>query len=195
MKTGIILLAAGNSSRLGKPKQLLPFKGKTLLEHTFTAAARATLSPVLIVLGAFADEILDAHKHLDAQFYINSDWAHGMSASISSGIRQMLKTNPEVDQVILSVADQPFISAQIFSKLIEKQRATQKNIISSRYSDTSGSPTLFNKKYFEALSKLDGKMGAKNIIKQFAADTETISFELGYVDIDTEKDYKNLIQE
>jgi len=195
MRTGIIILAAGNSSRLGKPKQLLPFKGKTLLEHTYSAAVDANLSPVMIVLGAFPDEILDAHQHLNAQFYINENWTKGMSASISSGICQMLQTNPEVEQVILSVADQPFISAQIFSKLIEKQRATQKNIISSTYSDTAGSPTLFNKKYFEALMQLEGRTGAKNIIEQFADDAETISFELGYVDVDTEKDYKNLIQE
>ena len=194
MKTGIIILAAGNSSRLGKPKQLLDHQGKTLLEITSEAAIEASSgNPVVVVLGAYADKISKHHHETNITYIVNESWEEGMSSSISAGLTTLLAQNSAIEQVIIAVCDQPYISAEIFESLIKKQEQTGKSIVASSYAQTIGTPALFNSKHFDELLSLSGNTGAKHLLKKYAGATETISFELGYIDIDTETDYNNLI--
>lgn len=192
MKTGIIILAAGNSSRLGSPKQLLNYRGKTLLEIISSAAIQADCSPIVVVLGAYAKEILDQHQYPGINYVINHNWEDGMSSSIAIGISAVLAESKDLQQVIIAVSDQPFISAEILENLIKEQGKNQKGIIASSYSETSGTPVLFHKKYFPQLLSLDGEQGAKQLLKQYPEDSSTVVFELGNVDIDTASDYHNL---
>ena len=192
MNTGIMILAAGNSSRLGKPKQMLGFKGRTLLATIIAAAEATACEPVVLVLGAFAQEILTAHQNLNINHIINDSWQQGMSTSISAGLAKIADLDPTIENVIIAVADQPFITPAIFEALVTEKESSGKNIVGSRYAETIGTPVLFNKQYFKELMSLKGDSGAKQIIKVNSEDVTTVAFELGNIDIDTETDYHNL---
>lgn len=194
MDTGIIILAAGNSSRLGKPKQLLTYQDKTLLTIVSEAALKTSFHPVVVVLGAYATEVSKAHQGLKIQYVINEEWETGMSSSIATGLTALLDTKKDIENVIIAVADQVFITARIFEKLTENHQLTGKGIVASTYGETSGTPVLFNKKYFDQLLNLQGSTGAKKIVTENAADTAKVPFEKGLIDIDTAADYDNLIQ-
>jgi len=193
MSTAIVILAAGSSSRMGKPKQLLDFNGQTLLNIVIRESLKTKFRPVVVVLGAYAAEIKKASTNQEVIYSFNEDWENGMSSSISLGLKVALENNPKIENVILTVADQVHISSDIFEELQSKQEQSKKNIVASAYSQTTGTPTLFNKKYFDNLLFLSGSNGAKSLIKQYVDDTTTIPFELGNIDIDTETDYNNLI--
>ncbi|MFW0717862.1 nucleotidyltransferase family protein [Pedobacter sp. N23S346] len=192
MDTGIIILAAGNSSRLGRPKQLLVFKDKTLIEWTIDAALETNFKPVLVVLGAFADQIQEKLPP-DLPFIVNENWAEGMVSSIAAGVAEILKHAPELENMIITVSDQAFINATVLLALEQKQISTKKGIIASSYAKTTGTPALFNKRYFPQLLSLKGNNGAKSLLKLHDNDVETVAFALGNIDIDTETDYHNLI--
>ena len=193
MSTAIIILAAGNSSRMGKPKQLLSYNGQTLLNIVISESVKTNFNPIVVVLGAHAKEIAQSAINPGVVYAVNEGWENGMSSSISFGLKTALNINYEIENAIFTVADQVHISAEIIEQLDHVHQTEEKNIVTSAYAQTTGTPTLFNKKYFEELLNLTGETGAKSLIKENTDDTATIPFELGKVDIDTETDYKNLI--
>lgn len=192
--TGIIILAAGNSSRLGYPKQLLFYKDETLLQHIMTEASILPDVVVIVVTGA-NHELIEKDIDFKVEIAFNSDWELGMSSSISTGLKKLLESYPEMEKCIFTVCDQPFVSHSIFENLIDKYHKTGKGIVASFYAETLGTPVLFNKKYFNELLNLKGQEGAKKIINRFLDDTASIPFEKGNIDIDTEVDYNKLISE
>ncbi|WP_316800499.1 nucleotidyltransferase family protein [Pedobacter frigidisoli] len=193
MDTGIIILAAGNSSRMGKPKQLLLYKGQTLLDIAVTAALNTAFRPVVVVLGAYSKEILDQPKHPEVRYAVNQNWEQGMSSSIAFGLQTALTENPRIENVILTVADQVHISGSILEDLHKMHQSAQQNIITCSYGQTTGTPALFNKKHFGELLTLNGTNGAKSLINQYIEDVAVIPFEMGEIDVDTVDDYNNLI--
>lgn len=193
METGILILAAGNSSRLGEPKQLLDFKGKSLLRHVAEESLKITKS-VVVVTGANSIEISKEINDLKLIITENRIWNEGMGSSIYIGFNQLLNSFPAIENCIVSVCDQPFIEASVFSELIQMQQDSQKGIIASKYADTVGTPVLFTKRYFTDLSKLTGQEGAKKLLQKFKDDIAEINFEKGAIDIDTQNDYQQLIQ-
>jgi len=193
METGILILAAGNSSRLDEPKQLLRFNGKTLLRNVIDEAIKVTES-VIVVTGSNHSQISKEITNPEIKIVENIKWNEGMGSSIKIGINQLLNRFPEVQNIIISVCDQPFIEASVFLDLIQMQKISQKGIVASKYSDTLGTPVLFIKKYFEEISKLSGQEGAKKVIQKFKDDIAEIIFEKGAIDIDTQSDYQKLIQ-
>lgn len=195
MNTGIIILAAGNSSRLGSPKQLLYYQGSSLLQRTVAAAETTAYVPILLVLGAHADQILDQHPDFNINIIINDSWEKGISSSIVAGLSKMLELEADTKNVVIAVADQPFIRPEIFTELVEESQRSRKNIVASKYAETIGTPVLFNEIYFDELIALNGNTGAKPLLQKYAADVATIPFELGHIDIDTQKDYNNLNHE
>lgn len=190
---GIIVLAAGNSSRLGEPKQLLPFQGKSLIRHIAEAALETVGNHVVIVTGSNAPLIERELEGLLITPVFNSGWQEGMSASIKAGIHAMQLHFPEVKGAILAVSDQPFVSSKIFNALISLSEASGKGIVASRYSDALGTPALFAASYFPTLSQLSGAGGAKKLFKRFSDDVSAYPFAQGSIDIDTREDYKRLI--
>ncbi|KQO20691.1 molybdopterin-guanine dinucleotide biosynthesis protein MobA [Flavobacterium sp. Leaf82] len=192
-KIAIIILAAGSSSRLGRPKQLLAYKNTTLLQNTIKEASSVENTFVIVVTGSNHDLIktdLDSSK---IKVTYNSNWESGMSSSINKGLSELLLLYPDCESCIFAVCDQPYVISKIFEDLIAEYQKTNKGIIASSYAETLGTPVLFDKKYFSNLLKLEGQEGAKKIINRFLDDAVSIPFEKGNIDIDTPEDYSDLI--
>jgi len=189
---GIIILAAGASTRLGKPKQLLQYRGKTLLAHAINEAVNSNADAVVVVLGKDANLFKKELDEKKVRVAINSSWEEGMASSLRLGMDTLLKDKPYIDAVIFMVCDQPHISSSVLNELIITQQKTTKQIVTSNYGDSMGPPALLHKKYFEELMKLSGDAGARKIIQKNMNDVATILFPEGNIDIDTEEDYEKL---
>ena len=189
---GIIILAGGASTRLGKPKQLLQYHGKTLLNHAVNEAANAKADAVVVILGKNADLFQNEINKEKVRIVKNKDWEEGMASSVRLGLDTLLTIKPYMDAVIFMVCDQPHISSSVLNDLITTQQKTTKQIVTCNYGDSIGPPALFHKKYFRELAKLKGDVGARNIIQQNMNDVATVLFPEGKIDIDTEEDYEAL---
>ena len=192
--TGIVILAAGESSRIGSRKQKLIFKGKSLLQWAVDCALLAKSGPVIVILGAHGEEIQADLKKEDVIVYHNLEWKEGMSSSIRSGIRVLESTGPLVSGVIFMVCDQPFADENLINKLINKKVKTGKDIVASSYNGTTGVPVLFDKKFFGELDKLKGQEGAKKLLQQHKGSVAEVDFPGGGFDIDTLQDYEALVK-
>lgn len=189
---GIVLLAAGASTRMGSPKQLLKHAGTNLLQHSIKAAEGSTAGSVLVVLGAHSSTILKEIKDSTAHFVCNPEWTEGMAASLRCGISSLLSFNPQLEAAMILVADQPFVTTDLLNELIDSYRKEEKGIIACNYGDTYGPPVLFDKRYFPELMQLTGDTGAKRLVQTHLNDTVMISFPEGAIDIDTKEDYQAL---
>ena len=186
MRIAILLFAAGSSSRLGQPKQLLPFRGKTLLDNSIQKCLESETGEVHLILGANHESILEKVKTEGCELHINPNWQEGMSTSIAFGVQQILDKN--YDGSIISMADQPFLQKEHLSQLVKTHQLLQKTIIVSQYEEGKGPPTFFAKKHFEKLSKLSGDDGAKAVIKRHLTQVGLASFPKGNIDIDRKAD-------
>lgn len=190
--TVCLLLAAGSSSRMGKPKMLLSFKGKTLLQGAIDEINNIN-ETLLVVTGKYHDLIKDVLLSQQVNFVENKNWEEGMGSSIQTGIKFIIE-NYAAENVIILVCDQPYLSSALLVELIDMQKRTKKGIVTSVYNNTIGTPVLFTSKYFNQLALLDGQAGAKKIVNQFIDDTATVEFPQGNIDIDTQEDYEQLLK-
>ena len=190
--TGIVILAAGNSSRLGIAKQLLEFNGINLLQNAINVGRESSADHVVVVLGAKMDEIKSHIDFSSTHVAVNEFWENGMASSMQVGLKK-LNEIAKLDQVIIMLCDQPFVNSKLIESIINLQSHAEKNIIACKYGDTLGVPALFTKKYFDNLLKLSTTDGAKKVIYKYQEDCETIDFEQGSIDIDTMEDYKRLV--
>jgi len=188
--TGIIILAAGSSSRMGTAKQNLVFKGQTLLQNAVNTAVASKVDRVAVVLGANAELILDTIKDKTLNILINKDWEAGMGTSISYGVSELLKLEPKLSSVLFMLTDQPFVDAYFINSLIDQ--ALPGKIIASAYKDTLGPPVLFDQVFFDDLLKMNGNDGAKKVIQKHLEAVIETPFALGAFDIDTPEDYNRL---
>jgi molybdenum cofactor cytidylyltransferase len=189
--TALIILAAGASSRLGRPKQNLLFNGQTLLQSALQAAQESKCEPVLVVMGANADQIV---LTADANVLYNKDWSEGMASSIRIAISGLEKYTAVIN-VILMLCDQPFVSVALLNALIDKQAETGKPIVACAYNGTTGVPALFDRALFTELLLLHGREGAKKIINAHPEQVAVVAFEQGGIDIDTPADYELLTRQ
>lgn len=192
IKAGLIILAAGESARMGKPKQLLQFKGETLLRRAAQTAVESQANSIVAVLGANAKNLEKELSDLNLEIVFNKDWKTGMSSSITAGLEKLLEKNKNLQTVVITVCDQPFVSAELIDDLIEKYRTTNALIVASHYAETLGVPALFDRKLFTELKNLNEKSGAKSLIKKFQDQAVALDFPAGVFDIDTPGDYADL---
>jgi molybdenum cofactor cytidylyltransferase len=188
-----IVLAAGASNRLGKPKQLLMYKDKTFLRHILDIVTISNTYPVITVLGAgshLTAKEIPADKNIHT--IINGNWKEGIASSIRCGLNALLQIAPGCHGAIFFVCDQPFISLTLVNQLLNIQQKTGKAIVACSYGDTVGTPVLFKSTFFPELLTLQGDAGAKKIIKQHSGAVATVTFPKGHIDIDTDTDYEAL---
>lgn len=188
----VIVLAAGASTRLGRPKQLLNYKGSTLLAHSVKVAVSSEAQNIIVVLGAEADQVESVIDMAGAEVLFNPQWKEGMASSIRCGMEYITKHDPKVEGVIIMVCDQPKISSEVLQKLIIAYNTSGKPIIASGYGDSFGPPVLFHRSYFDVLLRLKKDVGAKSVIFDHLEEAEFIPFPEGNFDIDTEADYEKL---
>jgi molybdenum cofactor cytidylyltransferase len=167
INTGLIILAAGSSSRLGSPKQLLPYQGTTLLQHSLQVATDAQVSSVVLVTGAYAEQIVNETDCKNVTVVVNKDWREGMATSIRCGLKAMIEIAPQIDHVILMLCDQPFVTSSLLNELVQTQQKTGKPIVASGYNGIAGAPALFHTSKFDELLQLKNDMGARGMIKKY----------------------------
>jgi molybdenum cofactor cytidylyltransferase len=187
---GIAILAAGGSSRMGQPKQLLPFQNKTLLEHVIAAATDSLCHPIVLVLGAHSERIIETiHAPVRVHIEVNEQWQEGLASSLRAGVQALRRLDDGIDGIIISLADQPFVSATIFDALISEFQQSEKLIVACQYSGTGGPPALFHRSLFDELLQTTGDKGARRIVEKYADKVRTLEFAQGSVDLDTIEDY------
>ena len=188
-----LMMAAGASNRMGKPKQLLPWGDITLIEHQISILLK-TNQPISVVLGAYAEKIRKVIENFPIDIYINEEWQKGMGSSIASGVKQLLAKDSTIDGVLISLIDQPLISATHFKKMLRHFETGKDQIIVSKSKDEwSGVPVLFDAVYFNELINLKGDDGAKVIIKKHRNSVNYIDSKNSLKDIDTAKAYLVLL--
>lgn len=188
----VIILAAGRSSRLGSPKQLLPYHGKTLLQHSIDNAKEIGSNQVVVVLGSGKELIENKINSEGIMIVENSHWESGIASSIKIGINTLTKILPNIDAAIVMACDQPFADSKILKKLLLKQIESGKAIIGCSYDNTKGIPALFHSSLFPELISLQGDIGAKKLFEKYQDVTSFVPFTDGSIDIDTLEDYKKL---
>jgi len=187
----ILILAAGASSRLGQPKQLLAFKGKTLIRHAAETALSTKCKPVIVVTGALHDELLSQIKDLEVVAVHNDNWQQGMSTSIAIGIEKAQEYNAEA--VLIMLCDQPLITSGHLNALCSTFSGLEDGpIVATGYNEISGVPAVFPKKHFQSLIKLKGEQGARELMKVHLNSLITVPFIQASIDVDTSEDYEKL---
>lgn len=165
LRCGAIILAAGASTRMGSPKQLLELDGQPLLERTVVAALSAPVWPVVVVLGAHAVQIrplLARHPVLTVE---NAAWAEGMASSLREGIGVLQQFSRRLDAAVVLLCDQPRLSSATIERLQEAQSRGQTSIAAARYAGRLGAPALFLRRHFAELASLTGEAGARELLK------------------------------
>ncbi|TMP96604.1 MAG: nucleotidyltransferase family protein [Verrucomicrobia bacterium] len=160
LNIGAVILAAGESSRFGRPKQLIQFRGKSLVRRMVHAARRARCSPTLVVIGAHHGEIERELKAEDAIIVENENWRLGIGTSICAGMRRLIDAAPTLEAVVLLVCDQPFVDARTIARLITLREKTKRAIVASSYANTLGVPARRQDRHRHArrLREIDWKV-------------------------------------
>lgn len=173
---------------------MLTHGGGTFLRNAAEVAAASVCRPLLVVLGAYADQLHSEIADLPVQQVVNKRWAEGMGSSIRAGLEALVLYDQKsvTDAVVLMLCDQPFVSAAVINDLVTAFRSNSKGIVASEYSGTVGVPALFGRKYFAALAVLSGIAGAKQIIADHISDVVRVPFPKGTTDVDTPEDYLQL---
>ena len=195
--TAIIVLAAGSSTRMGRPKQLLIYGSHTLLRHAAEVAVASRCGPIFVVLGAYASRLHREIDDLPVRSVLNERWADGMGSSIQAGLAALTTSDGpagDAGAVILMLCDQPYVTAAVINDLVTAYHATGKGMIASEYGGTLGVPALFGREHFTELSTMSGAAGAKRLIAAHASEVVPVPFPKGTTDIDTAEDYRQLLR-
>ena len=192
MRFGVVLLAAGGSSRLGRAKQLLPYLGRTLVEHAARTALASGAAEVVVVVGAEAAAVRAALAGLRVRIVENGEWAEGMGGSIARGVAAL---GPDLDAAVVALGDQPRITPAHLRTLAERIGETGKPIVASSYDGVLGAPCAFAREEFARLAALEGDVGARRLVRSGEEPVEMVEFAGANLDIDTPEDVRALLPE
>jgi len=192
LKVAGVLLAAGSSSRLGKPKQLLQWHGSLLINHITNIIKSSKVDDLVVVLG-YKRQAIEQALDKTQKIYYNNEWQKGKSESIKLGLKSV---SDEYDAVMYFTIDQPFISRQLIDCLIDKASKSISEIIATRSKNISTIPMLFKKTCFDQLNSLVGEEGGKKIISNPDLSIDYVEWEDAriLIDIDTESGYHRALK-
>lgn len=192
---GAIILAAGASTRMGEPKQLLPFEGSILVRRACDAALASRCEPVVVVLGANASRIAQEVQSPLVIVVHNERWSEGMGTSVRVGLEALEASDSKqvLEAAVLLPCDQPHLSSEVLNGLIDAHHASGKPIVVSGYEGVWGVPMLFARSLWPELLALGGSRGAQSIALRHAEEVECVPFPLGALDVDTRDDYERLL--
>lgn len=189
MRVGAVILAAGAATRMGRIKQLLPYRGRTLVEHSISQAQQAGFAPVLVVLGAQAESVAEAIARTTAEVVINEAWQTGMGSSVTAGVKRM----SGVDAVAILLADQPCISATDLSAMHRILESSDAAVIAASYAGTVGVPAIFRAAVFPMLLQLAPDAGARALLRDKSLSVLHYGLPAAATDIDTPEDFAALV--
>lgn len=187
---GILILAAGQSSRMGRPKQLLPYQGRPLLRHAAERALESRCRPVVVVLGAFAEQIEPALAGLPVQVVRNSRWEEGVGTSIQAGLELLDRLG--AGAAVLTLGDLPLIGGAIYDRLADAHSASGAAVVTSEYAGTVGVPALFDRRVFPDLARLAPDKGCKGVILAHLAGAVRLPCPEAEMDVDSPADVERL---
>ena len=191
------ILAAGESSRFGKPKQLLKLNNKCLIEWVLDAAVGSRLEKIILVLGHKHQEILAAlvkkTRHLDIEVVINSDYKNGQSTSLLAGLSKIRNLFPSI---MFLLGDQPMLDSETINTLLEQFWSSDKDICVPVFKGKRGNPVIFSQEFYDHLAEIKGDIGARDIIRNHPDHVQKIEIDnpLCFVDVDTQSDYDKLVE-
>ena len=192
-KVAGLILAAGPSSRLGHPKQLVTLSdGRTLLQKTIDEFRNSNLEGVLTVLGANQEKILKHSEEFLGQFIANPNWKLGMESSLNAGVSHLIENHPSLQGILIGVCDQPFLSKEHLNLLLAEFATNTIQIVASRYAGTVGVPAVFSSDLFDELIAVDNSKGARVLLQKYRTQVLGIDFEKGEIDIDKSEDLYHL---
>ena len=186
---GVVILAAGASTRMGQPKQLLELQGRPLVVRAVEAALASPAWPVVVVLGANAEKIRPVLTPFPVLLTENPAWAEGMAASIRAGVSTLHEFSRHIDAAVIALCDQPAFSADIIAQLVATQRATGRSVVAARYAGRHGAPALFLREHFPTLTALTGEEGARTLLNGAPERVASIDLPDLAVDLDTPEDF------
>jgi molybdenum cofactor cytidylyltransferase len=192
-RIGIIVLAAGASTRMGEPKQLLRYDGTTLLRRAVDSALELGCGPVVVVLGADVERARAEIADTDALVVVNEAWAEGMGSSIRRGIAAL---DDGVQGALVTLCDQPLVTARVLERLFDAYLAERSFLVASEYETggirVHGVPALFDRDLFPELSSLRGQEGARRVVEKNALRAKFVSVPEAAFDVDTPEDFEAL---
>lgn len=177
---------------MGQPKQLLKMGSQNLVQRAAQTALSAACHPVVVVTGAYADEVKQSVRELSVTCIHNAAWNEGMGSSICRGVNTVVDVSPATEAVIILLCDQPMVSPPLLQQLLATHRSTQQPLVASAYANTWGVPALFHRSLFPALLNLAGATGARKLIQQHREAVATVSFPEGAYDVDTPTAYEEM---
>jgi molybdenum cofactor cytidylyltransferase len=192
MLVSAILLAAGQSKRMGQVKQLMPLGQSTIVERTIDNLLNSAISETIVVLGYRQEDVRKTIADKPVKIAINSDYQQGMSASIIAGLKQVDK---RARAVLIALGDQPFVDSQTINSLVEAFIANKRGIITPVYQGRRGNPVIFAIRHKRELLNLKGDVGGREIIKRHPDDVleVAVNCEGVLLDIDTMENYTSMI--
>lgn len=191
-KTAILILAAGESTRMGQPKQLLPYKDSNLLLEKIKQFQSLDNVVIFVVLGAFFKEIFPLLRELPVKVVMNTNWQEGMGSSLSKGIG-LIQKKEMFDRVLITLSDLPLLETSHYEELIEMSKNQGKRIIQTEYDETSGVPAVFDKSLYRGLSQLKNEEGAKPLIEKYKKEVLKLRSKTPFFDVDTSDAYQKLL--
>ena len=190
-----VVLSAGESSRMGRPKALLNIEGERFIERIVGVLKRTRASRIVVVLGHNADEMRRQMAHLPVEIVINPDYRQGQLSSLQAAIR-LIEDDAAVDGILVHLVDHPYIDAALVDVMIERFYAGKKPIIVPRHRGRRGHPVIFSRALFGELLTAPLDRGAKAVVEAHAADIlEIDTDEEGItLDIDTPELYRQHVK-
>lgn len=180
---------------MGSLKQLLPWANSHLIGHCIKKALSLNCAATIVVLGAHFDEIKQVISEGEVTVLHHEDWEHGLGSTISFGIKYIRKAYPNVDGVLVLMADQPLMDTEYLNEMISNFRPGTEQIIATRYhANRNGVPAVFDCSYFAELSELEHDKGAKDLIEKHSDKVIPQDAEGKTTDIDTPEDYRKLYE-
>jgi molybdenum cofactor cytidylyltransferase len=189
---GIIILAAGGSSRMGQPKQLLQFGGRTLLAHAVASARAVGCRPIVVVLGSGAGQMLAELSGTGATAVVNDRWERGIGSSIRLGVQTIMREVPDLDGALICLADQPLVGPASLNLLLESASITAKPICAAAYGGTVGTPCFFARSILDELLALGDGEGGKTVIRRDPTRVCPVPLPEAQTDVDTPEEYRRL---
>jgi molybdenum cofactor cytidylyltransferase len=191
----IVVLAAGASKRMGSPKQLLKWGDGTLIGNAIETVSKLASNELIVVLGAHYELIKNVIQTSPVTILNNENWEKGLGSTIAFAVEYLQNSKSNVDGVLITLCDQPLITADFLNLFISKFQSGKNQILATSYGNgKQGVPVLFDKVYFNDLEKLNSDEGAKEILKKYSSHVEALTPQMDNKDLDTSEEYTALYQ-